>query len=61
MVRTQCVSVSLGAPEGLSFEPLLVWICKIMRAYQEHDEPENDPFSQKTHAFSTGYYTKKVN
>jgi hypothetical protein len=39
----------------------LPWIEKIMFAYQEQEEPENDLFNPKGIKHSNAYYTRKVN
>lgn len=58
--RRATATNAMCALGGLSFEPFLSWIYKIMLAYQDkfHDP---DALTFKDNRFSKGYYTKKVN
>ena len=50
-----------AAPGLFLIELFLPWIEKIMFAYQEQKELENDLFNPKGIKYSNAYYTKKVN
>ena len=53
--------VSSGAPGLFLFEHFLPWIYKIMLAYQEQKEKENDFLISTGTKYSKAYYSKKVN
>jgi len=44
-----------------SDELFLPWIQRLMLAYQEQKETENDLFIPESTKYSKAYYTKKVN
>jgi hypothetical protein len=52
---------SFSAPDAFSFEHFLPWIWKIMLAYQDSENNENDEFTPRDSKFSKAYYTKKIN
>ena len=50
-----------GAPIDFSDELFLPWIHKIMLAYQDHEDQENNVIHPAITKFSKAYYLKKMN
>lgn len=51
--------ISLSAPSAFPFELFLPWIRKLMLAYLEQKELENDLFTLTDTKYPNAYYTKK--
>ena len=53
--------IPFGTPDAFLFEHFLPWLYKIMIAYQNQQDIQDDELIPQGNKFSKGYYTKKVN